>query len=83
MAASYRSGTDVPAGLCDHCRHARRVVSARGSTFTLCERAATDARYPRYPRLPVQACSGFERREPDAHGSDAHEPPGPSFPPVE
>jgi hypothetical protein len=30
--------------------------------FSLCERSRTDPAFPRYPRLPVVECSGFERR---------------------
>ena len=41
-------------------RHARRITSAKGSTFLLCELAVEDARFPRYPRLPVLACAGHE-----------------------
>jgi GNAT superfamily N-acetyltransferase len=37
------------------------ITSARGSHFFLCERSRTDARYPRYPRLPVLTCAGYER----------------------
>jgi hypothetical protein len=37
----------------------------RGSRFYLCERSATDARFRRYPSLPVLACPGFERAERD------------------
>ena len=47
-------------GLCDACRHSRRVESARGSLFWLCRRSETDPAYPRYPRLPVVICPGFE-----------------------
>ena len=47
-------------GLCGRCRHAKRVVSDRGSRFILCRRSRTDPAYPRYPRLPVLACPGFE-----------------------
>ena len=50
------------AGLCDHCRPQRVISNTRGSTFSLCERSKTDARYPKYPRLPVGSCPGFERR---------------------
>ena len=53
----------VPAGLCASCRHQRIVRTTRGSTFSLCERSRTEPdRYPRYPRLPVTACGGHERR---------------------
>lgn len=48
------------AGLCDRCRHQRLVPNTRGSVFSLCERSRTDPAYPRYPRLPVLSCPGFE-----------------------
>lgn len=47
-------------GLCASCRHARVVVSGRGSRFVLCERSRLDPRFPRYPPLPVVRCVGFE-----------------------
>jgi len=50
------------AGLCDSCRHQRLIHNTRGSTFSLCERSRTDPAYPRYPRLPVSRCDGYERR---------------------
>jgi hypothetical protein len=49
-------------GLCSTRLHARRVQSQRGSVFWLCERAKTDARYRKYPALPVVRCEGFELR---------------------
>jgi hypothetical protein len=49
-----------PVGLCARCRHARIVETPRGSTFYLCRRAEIDARFPKYPRLPVIRCAGFE-----------------------
>jgi hypothetical protein len=55
-----------PAGLCDLCRHQRVVRNTRGSTFSLCERSKTDPAFPRYPRLPVVECSGYEPRPQDA-----------------
>jgi hypothetical protein len=51
------------AGLCAECVHARQVTSGKGSTFWLCGRSAEDPRYPKYPRLPVLRCPGFERAE--------------------
>lgn len=51
-----------PAGLCDRCRHQRLVPNRRGSVFSLCQRSRTDPAYPRYPRLPVTRCAGFEAR---------------------
>lgn len=59
------AGAVVPgAGLCNGCRHQRVVQSARGSRFSLCRRAATDPRFPRYPALPVIACAGYEGAAP-------------------
>jgi hypothetical protein len=49
------------AGLCDTCAHQRVVANSRGSGFSLCERSREDPAYPRYPRLPVTTCSGWER----------------------
>jgi len=48
------------AGLCDQCRHQLLVPNTRGSVFSLCERSRTEADFPRYPRLPVLSCPGFE-----------------------
>ncbi|MGO9489931.1 MAG: hypothetical protein ACLQBB_12985 [Solirubrobacteraceae bacterium] len=50
------------AGLCDTCRHQLLVRNTRGSSFSLCERSREDPAYPRYPRLPVLACPGYEVR---------------------
>jgi len=57
-------------GLCSACVNVRRVTSDRGSVFYLCELSKTDARFPRYPRLPVVSCVGFQ---PDAHAKPATE----------
>ena len=46
-------------GLCLTCRHAKRVETPR-SVFWMCGRAASDPRYPKYPRLPVLECMGYE-----------------------
>lgn len=59
-------------GLCDACEHQRLVHTGRGSVFSLCERSRADARYPKYPRVPVAACPGFT---PSAPRPD--EPPRP------
>jgi hypothetical protein len=56
-------------GLCLHCRHARRVPTAR-TVYWLCARAATDPNFAKYPRLPVLTCPGYE---PEA---EAPEPEG-------
>jgi non-heme chloroperoxidase len=46
-------------GLCASCVHAQRIESSKGSTFVLCRLSYTDARFARYPRLPVLACDGY------------------------
>jgi hypothetical protein len=50
------------AGLCATCQHARVMTNDRGSQFVMCERSKTDAAFPKYPRLPVLACVGYEGR---------------------
>ena len=40
----------------------RLVESDRGSTFYLCERSASDPGFPKYPRLPVLQCRGYEQK---------------------
>lgn len=62
----------APAGLCDRCRHQRLVPNTRGSVFSLCQRSREDERFPRYPRLPVRECVGFEPRP----GAPGVGPPG-------
>jgi hypothetical protein len=52
-----------PVGLCDHCTHQKLVRTTRGSEFSLCLRSREEPeRFPRYPRLPVTECVGFQRR---------------------
>ena len=53
----------VKAGLCDSCAHQKIVKSGRGSVFSMCLLHKTDDRFPKYPRLPVERCLGYERRE--------------------
>lgn len=77
----YAGGVSSPGdrvGLCLRCIHAHRVPS-RTSVFWRCGLAESDARYVRYPRLPVIKCAGFEaapRLGGQDNGPDG-EPPGP------
>lgn len=48
------------AGECALCMQARAIATRRGSVFVLCGRAAADATFARYPRLPMRGCRGFE-----------------------
>jgi hypothetical protein len=51
------------AGLCETCAHQRLIRNTRGSEFSLCERSKEEPdRFPRYPRLPVLECAGYEER---------------------
>jgi len=54
-------------GLCAECRYVE-IVRATRSIFYMCRLSFTDARFPKYPALPVLQCIGFERRTetPDA-----------------
>lgn len=38
----------------------RRVTSDRDSVFYLCEFSKVDPSFPKYPRLPVVTCAGYE-----------------------
>ncbi len=64
-SAERPQATGPGAGLCERCRHQRLVRNTRGSTFSLCERSREEPDFPRYPRLPVLNCPGFEQREVD------------------
>jgi hypothetical protein len=49
-------------GLCAACQHAKLNETRRGTAYLRCTRAEWDAALPRYPRLPVSECPGFEPR---------------------
>jgi hypothetical protein len=57
----HRAPRAAGAGLCDSCEHQQLVANTRGSTFSLCRLSREDARYPRYPRIPVTECGGYRR----------------------
>jgi hypothetical protein len=38
------------------------VGNTRGSVFSMCERSKVDERFPKYPRLPVLECLGYEAK---------------------
>ena len=54
------SSEGIGAGLCDSCAHQQVVRNTRGSSFSLCRRSREDPDYPRYPRVPVLECRGYE-----------------------
>lgn len=51
-------------GLCALCTHVNRNETRKGMVYWRCTRAATDPRFPKYPRLPVLSCRGFEPSKP-------------------
>jgi len=65
MAGAERTDVSAsePVGLCATCKHVRVIRSDRGSMFYLCTLSATNSRFPKYPRLPVLSCSGYEEDE--------------------
>jgi len=40
----------------------REMHNDRGSTFIMCLRSFREPEYPKYPRLPVLRCAGFEEK---------------------
>jgi hypothetical protein len=61
-----------PSGLCDSCINQQLIRNTRGSEFSLCLRSRTEPeRFPRYPRLPVIECEGYDPRR---ASSTAREP---------
>jgi hypothetical protein len=49
-----------PPGLCADCAFVHRNETRKGTVYWRCTRAASDPGFPRYPRLPVISCPGFE-----------------------
>lgn len=58
----------INAGLCEVCQHCKHTRSARGSIFYMCLLHERDARFAKYPRLPVTMCSGYTKK---SEGSSA------------
>jgi len=60
MAAATRQDRHLVEGLCADCIHRKEIRSDRGSVFIMCLRSFSEPEYPKYPRLPVLSCAGFE-----------------------
>jgi hypothetical protein len=60
-------------GLCTTCRFVRLVPSLRNAIYYRCGRSDEDPAYPRFPRLPVVSCAGYQQRPTDAIGGTPHE----------
>lgn len=48
-------------GQCLDCRHRKALRSKSGEDLVLCARASAEPAFPKYPRLPMSGCGGFER----------------------
>jgi hypothetical protein len=53
----------VLVGLCAACIHVRKIASDRGSVFYLCRLSKIDPSFPKYPRLPVLECRGYQAQD--------------------
>jgi len=58
---------ETKAGLCGSCKHTQVNKSDRGSVFYFCRLSSSDARFPKYPRLPVVTCEGYEKSDGPPH----------------
>jgi hypothetical protein len=47
------------AGLCANCSFVKMVCSDRGKRFYQCGKSFEDARFPKYPCLPVRTCPAY------------------------
>jgi hypothetical protein len=57
---SPNPAAETPKGLCDSCVFRRVIRSDRGSIFYMCEKSFIDPSFPKYPRLPVLQCAGYQ-----------------------
>jgi hypothetical protein len=60
MPQNLPTAEALTVGMCATCVQVRRLQSDRGSVFFLCQLAFTDDRFPKYPRLPVLQCDGYQ-----------------------
>jgi len=67
MPARDPRPADPSPGLCATCVHSSVVRGAR-SHFWMCRLSASDPSFPRYPRLPVLSCRGYEQATGPAQG---------------
>lgn len=50
--------------LCEYCSHMKPIISGKGKVFVQCRKHFEDASYPKYPRVPVLRCLGFNDLNP-------------------
>jgi hypothetical protein len=61
-ALESSSSVNPRLGLCADCLHARLIESSKGSQFLLCQLSQSDPSFPKYPRLPILACTGYSQK---------------------
>jgi hypothetical protein len=61
MGSAARQDGHLVEGLCAECIHRKEIRNDRGSIFIMCLRSFNEPEYPKYPRLPVLSCAGFEK----------------------
>ncbi|PYX48878.1 MAG: hypothetical protein DMG79_10635 [Acidobacteria bacterium] len=71
VSEEKRETARAEVGLCADCRFMRLIESDRGSAFYLCGLSATDARFPKYPRLPVLRCAGYKQLPADRESNSS------------
>ena len=53
-------------GLCSGCAYGQCVGHPRkGKAYWRCDKSVQDTRFPKYPRLPIIECLGFEAANKD------------------
>ena len=60
VSRSFSDSLPGGVGLCVNCKFMRTIQSDRGSVFYQCQLSATNPGFPKYPRLPVLRCAGYE-----------------------
>lgn len=48
-------------GICAACKHVRELETKIGATIYMCQLAAKDERFRKFPPLPLLACPGYEK----------------------
>ena len=46
-------------GVCRNCAYGRWLKTGGGGEIILCRLSDSDARFPKYPRLPMLSCPGW------------------------
>ena len=55
-----KNNNAVSIGLCVPCIYHATAANNRGAEFHLCELGVRDSTFPKYPRLPVLSCKGYQ-----------------------